>query len=105
MWVRSLHPVRRINSYNMNVAFVISVYLLFVSLLVKIIIHIYLDNANGHKIVVSPISSFVYLLLYDKKVAERYEKKKGFCNNFTFNYKKSLHISPLPEKHNHKRAA
>ena len=64
----------------MNIAFGISAYLFFISLAAKIIIHIYLDNSNGYRIVVSPVSTWTYLLPYDKDVSDEFGRKKELCN-------------------------
>lgn len=64
----------------MNIVFNITAYMFFILLFIKIIIHIYLDNSNGYKIVVSPVSTWIYLLPYDKEVLKGYEKKKKLCN-------------------------
>jgi hypothetical protein len=64
----------------MNIAYTIISFLFAVSLFAKIIIHVYLDNSQGYKIVVSPVSSWIYLFPYDKDVSDEFVKKKTFCN-------------------------
>lgn len=64
----------------MNIIYSISAYLFFILLFVKVVLHIQLDNKNGYKIVVSPVSTWVYLLPYDKDILQEFEKKKRLCN-------------------------
>jgi len=64
----------------MSIAYTIISFLFVVSLFAKIIMHIYLDNSHGYKIVVSPISSWIYLFPYEKDVSDEFVKKKIFCN-------------------------
>ncbi len=64
----------------MGVAYVIAGYLFFISILVKVIMHIQLDNAHGRRIVVSPVSSWKYLLPYQDDVSEPYQKRRIICN-------------------------
>ena len=64
----------------MIIFFYISTYLFFLSLLMKVIIHICLDDRNGYKIIASPVSNWIYLLPYDKEVQSEYGKKKRLCN-------------------------
>jgi len=66
----------------MDSIFNISGYLFFILLSAKIIIHIYLDSANGYKLIVSPVSGWVYLMPYAKTVSTEFEKKKKLCNFF-----------------------
>ena len=49
-------------------------------LFAKVSVHVYLDNANGYKLVVSPISTWVYLFPYDKVVSDEFIRKKALCN-------------------------
>jgi hypothetical protein len=64
----------------MNILYSISAYLFFILLFVKVVLHIQLDNGNGYKIVFSPVSTWVYLLPYDKEILQEFEKKKRLCN-------------------------
>jgi len=64
----------------MTIAFNISAYLFFLTIAVKIIIHIHLDSANGYPISVTSFSNWTYLLPYDKEVSSEYLGKKKFCN-------------------------
>ena len=64
----------------MDVFFKITAYIFFALLATKVAIHIYLDNQNGNKVVVSPISTWVYLMPYDKAVSGEFETKKRVCN-------------------------
>lgn len=60
--------------------YLIIVYLFGAAFFSKIILHVYLDNANGYKLAAGSISSFIYLLPYDKEVSERFIKAKIICN-------------------------
>jgi hypothetical protein len=64
----------------MNLVYNIIAYLFFILLFAKVIVHVYLDNANGYKFVVSPISTWVYLFPYDKEVSDEFIRKKMLCN-------------------------
>ena len=64
----------------MNILYSLSAYLCFILFFVKIILHISLDNGNGYDVVVSPVSSWVYFLPYDKDVSEEFKKRKEVCN-------------------------
>lgn len=64
----------------MNFVFNIITYLFFILLFLKVVIHVHLDNVHGYRIVVSPVSTWQYLLPYDKDVLNEYKKKKVVCN-------------------------
>ncbi len=64
----------------MDVLFSISVYIFFISLAIKIILHIQLDIGNGYKLSSNPSSTWVYLLPYDKEVTSEFYVKKKKCN-------------------------
>jgi len=66
----------------MDILLNISGYIFFISLLIKIILHINIDNSNGYKIVVSRNSSWVYLMPYDKSAPKEYLKRIKICNLF-----------------------
>ncbi|MBS1653200.1 MAG: hypothetical protein JSU05_00015 [Bacteroidetes bacterium] len=54
----------------------------FISFVIKIIIHIILDNKNGSKIAISGFATFVYLLPYGDDVSEDDKRIKKICNKF-----------------------
>jgi hypothetical protein len=60
--------------------FYVSAYLFMILLIIKVVIHISLDNSMRNKIVLSPMSKWVYLLPYDKLVDVELEQKKRTCN-------------------------
>ena len=64
----------------MNIVFSIIAYLFFLTLFVKIIIHIHLDSANGYRISVTSFSNWTYLLPYDKDVSREFDRNKKICN-------------------------
>jgi hypothetical protein len=65
-----------------NITCSIIIAITFLLLALKIIIHIQLDNTIGDRIIVSPVSGWIYLLPYDKPVPNYLERRKRICNIF-----------------------
>jgi hypothetical protein len=65
---------------SMGLLFNILTYLLFITLFLKVVLHMYLDNKSGKKIKVSSASKWVYFLPYYEDVAGNYSSVKSICN-------------------------